>query len=74
MKRIETFVPEEGDKLVITQKVTNSELSVGDTVIFVNSIYLGAICKTLDTNQQYIIPQDALKAIYEGRIVDVTFE
>lgn len=74
MKRIETFVPEEGDKLIITQEVTNSELSVGDTVIFVNSIYLGAICKMLDTDQQYIIPQDALKAIYEGHIVDVTFE
>lgn len=74
MKKIETFVPEEGDKLILIQSFTDLGLSKGDIVLYVNSISMGVICKKINTGEQCIVPYNALKGIHCGNIVDLTFQ
>lgn len=74
MKKIETFIPEEGDKLVVVQDLPELNLSKGDIVIFVNSISMGVVCLNITEREQMIVPFNALKAIEDYRTVDLTFQ
>lgn len=74
MKKIETFMPEEGDYLVVIQDVPDFNLSAGDSVIFVNSMSMGAVCTDIVEGKRMLIPFNILKGINGEHTVDLTFE
>ena len=74
MRKIETFVPEEGDQLVVIRDLKDLDLAIGDIVVFLNSISMGAICRRNEGPEQVIIPFNALNGIQGNKAVNLTFE
>lgn len=74
MKKIETFIPEVGDCMIITKNVQHAGLVKDQRLRYIAHIPLGVICIYEGTETQVLVPYDSIQGLYEGKQVKVAFE
>lgn len=74
MKKVELYIPEVGDSMIITKDVRLAGLNKGQILRYVAHIQLGVVCVYEGTQTQVLIPYDSIEGLYEGKQVKVTFQ